>query len=498
MNLSKSKYTALWRCPRLVWLGKYMPEEEEVSAAVEERMAAGAALGALARGIFGEYLDVSATDGRGEPDVPAMIERTRAAIAAGVPVICEAAFSFDGLYCAVDILKREGDGYAIYEVKSSTDASKEIYAADVAYQLYVLRGAGVRVTGTHLISVRRDYVRRGEIKPEELLTVNNIDAEVSAQYAVIEDRLKTASSILTSDVEPAIDLSVSCNTPYPCSFFGHCTAHLPCPSVFDVYRLRFSDKLALYYDGVRSFEDLHGCKRIKNDKQRRQIATHLGLEGDHIDKPAITRFLSGLSYPLYFLDFETMQSVIPPYDGTHPYQQIPFQYSLHYLLVEGGELYHTDFLGEPEYDPRRPLAEALCRDIPADACVTAYNKSFECGRLTELAEAFPDLSAHLLSIRDNIVELLTPFQSGYYYTGAMGGSFSIKSVLPALYPDCPELDYHSLEGVHNGSEAMALFPTLAELSGEDRARARHNLLKYCELDTLAMVRVYEKLLAAVR
>ena len=193
-----------------------------------------------------------------------------------------------------------------------------------------------------------------------------------------------------------------------------------------------------------------------------------------------------------------MQPVIPEYVGTHPYAQIPFQYSLHYIEYEGGPLLHKEFLAESGTDPRRAIAEQLCEDIPINVCVTAYNKAFECTRLKELAEFFPDLAEHLLNIKDNIIDLLIPFQSGYYYNKAMGGSFSIKSVLPALFPNDPALDYHNLELIHNGGEAMTIFPKIKDMSPEERATTRHNLLKYCELDTFAMVKVWEKLFDVIQ
>jgi hypothetical protein len=193
-----------------------------------------------------------------------------------------------------------------------------------------------------------------------------------------------------------------------------------------------------------------------------------------------------------------MQLPVPKFPGTRPYQQIPFQYSLHYIEKPGEELKHKEFLAESGEDPRRAIAESLCRDIPMHTCVTAYNRGFECGRINELALQFPDLANHLLNIRSNIQDLLTPFQSGYYYNRAMGGSFSIKSVLPALFPDDPELDYHNLEGVHNGGEAMAIFPKIKDMPPEEALRARSDLLAYCKLDTLAMVKVWQKLLEATQ
>jgi hypothetical protein len=229
-----------------------------------------------------------------------------------------------------------------------------------------------------------------------------------------------------------------------------------------------------------------------------QINHELSDLGTYVDKKGIKKFLDTLSFPLYFLDFETMQLPIPRFVGTKPYAQIPFQYSLHYLDSPDGELKHTEFLGISGEDPRRALAQQLCRDIPMNVCTLAYNKGFECGRITELAECFPDLAEHLLNIADNIKDLIVPFRAGHYYNRAMGGSFSIKSVLPAIYPDDPSLDYHNLEGVHNGGEAMTLFPLIKDLPLDEQATARHNLLKYCELDTYAMVKVWEELVRVTK
>ena len=242
--------------------------------------------------------------------------------------------------------------------------------------------------------------------------------------------------------------------------------------------------------GLFEYEDLLSSGKIKNEKQLRQMEYTLENKGTYVNKEKIRDFLKKLKYSLYFLDFETMQSAVPQFEGTHPYQQIPFQYSLHYIENEGGEVKHKEFLAESGTDPRRAIAEALCRDIPVDVCTTAYNKSFECTRLKELAVTFPDLAEHLINISENIVDLLDPFEWGYYYNKAMGGTFSIKSVLPAIFPDDPELNYHNLEGVHNGSEAMSIFPKIQYMEPEEQVKARRNLLKYCELDTYAMVKVW--------
>lgn len=204
-----------------------------------------------------------------------------------------------------------------------------------------------------------------------------------------------------------------------------------------------------------------------NFLQSRQVDFALNDRGTYVDNRLIDEFLNTLSYPLYFLDFETMQEIIPPFDGAKPYEQIPFQYSLHYIESENSCLSHKEFLGVSGEDPRRAIAESLCENIPENVCVLAYNKKFECGRLKELAEEFPDLSKHLLNIKRNVKDLLDPFQRGAYYNKAMGGSFSIKSVLPAIFPDDPALDYHNLEEIHNGGEAMTLNQASLEFISPD-------------------------------
>ncbi|MBE6962198.1 MAG: DUF2779 domain-containing protein [Ruminococcaceae bacterium] len=496
MNLSKSKYCLLWQCPKLLWLDTYHKELRTENPALAERMVVGNEVGDLAMGLFGDYTEVTVMKDDGRPDIPAMIEKTRQCIENGVENICEASFSYDGLYCAVDILRREDGGYAIYEVKSSTHAS-DIYGVDISYQKYVLEHCGITVTGTYLVHINSGYVRGEELDIRRLFQIVDMSELVAEKTPQLPMRLQLAEKLLALKDEPTLDIGMHCEDPYHCDYWEYCTRHLPTPSVFDLYRMTTAKKFKYYRQQKVSYQDLLAVPDL-NEKQLRQIQFHLTGCGAYIDKAGIQAFLNTLSYPLYFLDFETMQPAIPLYEGTKPYAQIPFQYSLHYIEVPGGELKHKEFLAESGTDPRRVIAESLCRDIPMHTCVTAYNKSFECSRLKELAQQFPDLASHLLNIQENIRDLLVPFQSGHYYNRAMGGSFSIKSVLPALFPNDPVLDYHNLECVHNGAEAMTIFPKIKDMYPEDQSAARASLLAYCKLDTYAMVKVWEALEEAVK
>ena len=492
MFFSKSKYCGLWQCPKIAWLKKYKPEEYIIDENTKSRMENGNIVGDLAMQLFGDYNEVT-TYTNNKLDIPKMIEKTKQYMLDGLDNICEASFNYNGLYCAVDILRKQDNGYAIYEVKSSTHEDNYVYIVDIAYQKYVLEHCGVKVTGTYLVNINSDYIFDGTLKLNELFKITDVWKFVVDEQKEVEEKIKMAEKLLEDKNEPNIDISCNCNSPYKCGFWKYCSKHLPKPSVFDLYRLNFSKKIEYYNRGIISFDDLEKTGWFLGDIRNRQIEYALHDKGVYVDKENIKKFLDTLSYPLYFLDFETQQPIIPLYKGTRPYQQIPFQYSLHYIENKGGELKHKEFLGISGEDPRRGLAEALCNDIPAGACVLAYNKKFECGRIGELAEIFPDLQKHLYSIEFSIKDLLDPFRYGYYYKKEMGGSFSIKSVLPAMFPDDPTLNYHNLDGVHNGGEAMSIFPKIKDMPLKEQEVARHNLLKYCELDTFAMVKIWQEL-----
>lgn len=493
MNFSKSKYTALVQCDKTVWLGKHKPEAAVFDTGTLSRMAAGNDFGDLAMRLFGDFVETTAYDGE-KLDLAAMIAATNRYLAEGREVICEAAFSHDGLYCAVDILKKTQGGYAIYEVKSSTHPNRPQYAVDIAYQRFVLEKCGVPVTGTFVVTPNPDYELRGELDITALCKITDISESVEKELALVADNLKRAESVLSEPDEPKRALSPRCFTPYTCAYWKYCSAHLPTPSVLDLYRLGTEEKFTLLNKGIVTMRDAYDSGVAADNKIRRMQVEHQVFQrGTVCDKTQLRAFLDTLWYPLYFLDFETYRPLVPQYEGDSPNTQIPFQYSLHYIEREGGEVGHTEFLGEPTADPREAIAKSLAERIPTDACVLAYNMSFEKGVLTDLAKRYAHFSDTLTAIAENARDLIVPFRSGACYNRAMGGSFSIKSVLPALFPGDSELDYTALDGVHNGEDAMTVFAMTALMPSKEREQARRALLDYCRLDTLAMVKIWQRL-----
>lgn len=485
MYLSKSKFCNAVQCPKMLWLHKNKTEEFDDSVLNQSVLESGNEVGDLAMGLFGEFTEVP------YGDLGNMLDETQRLIAEGIPVIAEASFSLDGLFCSVDILKNKSNNHVeIYEVKSSTELH-EIYIHDAAYQQYVLKGLGYKVDKVSVVHINPLYVRHGEINLNEFFVIEDVKSRTDALQYGIRDFLPELELIMSSNREPDMEVGYHCNKPYKCGFFDYCTGKLSYPNVFDINRMKFDTKIKLFNEGKYYFNELVKCKEIKGN-QRLQVESHLTGRCE-INKKEISGILSSLSFPLYFLDFETFQEAIPPYDFSSPYEQIPFQYSLHWLESADSELKHTEFLAEAGKDPRRALAEKLCADIPMNVCTTAYNMSFEKNVIKKLAEIYPDLSSHLMNIHNNIQDLMIPFSKKYYYLPEMQGSYSIKYVLPALYPDDPSLDYHNLEGIQKGDQASNAFKAMKNMSPEEVAETRKNLLAYCKLDTFAMVKVWERL-----
>ena len=238
---------------------------------------------------------------------------------------------------------------------------------------------------------------------------------------------------------------------------------------------------------------------ILTEQQKRQVefALFKNEEDYYINKENISIFLEKLKYPLYFFDFESYQAVIPNLEGTKPYQQIPFQYSLH-ILHENGKLEHKEFIGNGKDDPRFNLINHMLNDLNESGSIIAYNISFEKTRIKELGIFAPQYSEKLNALLTRFIDLADIFKKGYLYNKFMGGSFSIKSVLPALFPNDVDLNYKNLEQVHKGDEASKIYLELANMESDDYNKTVNNLLAYCKLDTYAMVKIYEKILGLIK
>lgn len=492
MTLSKSLYIRGLQCEKSLWLKKKKPEvlqaPDDGAQAVFDT---GTSVGELACELFsgGERIEYTG-------DFSSQMAKTNELMGCDTKVIYEATFCFDGILVMVDILCIGKDGLIINEVKSSTSV-KEVYIDDASIQYYVISSLGYKVSAVNIIHIDNSYVRGEKLELEKFFHTEDVTEQVKQKQADIPQILSKFDEILSKDVEPDIDIGPHCSDPYNCDAWEYCWRKqrgIPEYSIFDISRLRSDKKFELYKSGVVKFEDIKELDKF-NASQQIQIRSELSKE-QIIDKEAIKEFLDTLSYPLYHLDFETFQQAVPEFIGLSPYEQIPFQFSIH-KDNGNGNLEHFEFLAEPGADPRYQLALNLIKFIPQDACVLAYNMSFEKRVIRRLAEIYPQISNELMAIHDNIKDLMAPFAGKSYYHPKMQGSYSIKYVLPALVPEF-ESAYKDLNLIHHGGEAMQAYEAMAYMPADEREAYKKALLAYCKLDTLAMVKVLEKLREVVK
>jgi hypothetical protein len=490
---SKSKFVLFHGCKKRLWLEKYK-KEEKLDVFNEQVLITGNKVGDLAMNLFGDYYLAETPDN----DLMVQVENTKSAISQGENVICEAAFFFQNNYCAVDILKRnDDDTFSIYEVKSTTGVEKH-YIYDLAYQYYVLHNSNIKIKSLNLVYINSDYILKDSFDINEYFKIEDLTSLVKPKLSEVKEMLDESDSILNNNEEMKSILSANCNKNGGCPFLPYCKKNNCLPDVnntYDLYNNR--SKYKQITSGILTFEDLLVNKCKLSDIQKRQIDYAINNKDDiYLEKENIKAFLDTFTYPLYFLDFETFQEAIPTIKGSKPYQQIPFQYSLH-ILYEDGKLEHKEYLGDGINDPILGLIQNMLSDLETSGTIVSYNDSFERTRIKEMAYMYPKYKSKLFDLDSRFVDLADVFQKGYCYNKAMGGSFSIKSVLPALFPNDPSLDYHSLNDVHKGDEASKAYLELSKLDKESYDRIRNSLLAYCKLDTYAMVKIYYKLLELI-
>ena len=480
MNLSKSKYTRGLQCHKSLWLYQHRYDlRTPPDALAQTRMDAGTAVGELAQALFPGGKEIVF-----EPDnFPRMLGLTKLYLEQGIQTIYEASISRDGVFVACDILHHGKQGWELYEVKSSTRV-KEYHRNDIAIQWHVLNKAGLKPVKAALVHINTSYRRSGELDIQQLFKIVDVTEDTISRQTAIPDNLLAMKEMLKGD-EPDIEIGLQCNNPFECDFMDYCWSTVPAHSVFNLYNLKGHRKFELYNSGVVNLDDLPGDFPL-NAVQKLQVAAHKA-GAPVVNKAVIRDFLDKVVGPIYYLDFETFQNAVPRFDGQRPYEQVPFQYSLH--IEQGGTLKHLEYLANENIDPRRELAERLLLDMGNEGTIVAFNMAFEKRVINKLASLFPDLSPGLTALNERFIDLVVPFRQGGYYDEKMNGSFSIKAILPALFPDDPELSYKNLS-IQDGNTASEIFANLYQNSNVEEVKViRRGLLDYCRLDTLAMVKI---------
>ncbi len=487
-KLSKSSFNAGLQCLKRLYLESFhrdlIPPVDETQQAVFD---AGTRIGELARGLYPGGVLMEQDHLR----INEAIDATKAALAGPpVPAIYEAGFIFDDVRVRADILPRtQGGRHDLVEVKSATSVKDE-HIPDLAIQLYVLQGAGVRPVRACLAHLNKEYVYSGgDYDLSRLFTVEDVTGRVREYLPGIPAALKEMRLALAGSAAPDIKPGRHCSSPYDCPLIEYCSEGETEHPVRELPKASQKLLALLEAAGIRDIREIDPGFAGLNEVQRR--VRDCVVNNRSYLNPAIHRQLGRLEYPVHFLDFESFNPALPLYVGTRPYQVVPFQWSDH-VMARGGNLTHREFLHDGRGDPREPLARSLLKALGKSGSIVVYS-SFEQTRISEMAEAMPRLAGDLRALLDGrIVDLLPAVRDNCYHPD-FHGSFSLKSVLPAMVP---ELGYEDLD-IADGQQASLAYAEMIDPATTDSRRdeIRAGLLSYCGRDTEAMVRLVEVLKA---
>ena len=478
--LSKSKYLNGLQCPKYLWIQFHEPDRiPEIDPVTQYIFDQGHMVGELAKRLFPDGVDIS-TD-----DFMDNVRQTERLLQQRNPLF-EAGILTCGIYSRIDILKPANENeWDIVEVKATTSV-KDVHLDDVAFQKHCCEKLGLKIGKCYLAHINNQYVREGELDPQQLFTLQDISAEVEEASIGIQDRIDALLEIISAPECPEIIIGKRCSDPYDCPL-TECWDVLPEGHVFNLYR-GGKKCTELFEQGILAIRDIPDDYRLTGAQQIQKECEATGQA--YVDRVGISDFLNTLQYPLYYLDFETIGPAVPMFDGTRPYQDLPFQFSLHAIKGKEANPEHFSFLASGTNDTRPALLIELKKVLGDTGSIIVYNQGFEEGILKELAKAFPEYESWVQQVCDRLVDLLAPFRKFHYYHPLQRGSASLKSVLPALTGK----GYEGMD-IADGQEASIAFQavTYGDVSEEERNKVRADLERYCALDTEGMIWIVEKL-----
>ena len=478
-TISKSQYVRGLQCNKALWLYHNRKDLQlEPSSAKKDILDTGNLIGKLAMDNYPAGVEVT----NEYWDINGAIKATNMYIEDGNNIIFEATamHPITGAYSKIDILKRveNTDLWDLIEVKSSTQV-KEYHKDDLAFQYYVFNNSGYKIRYSYMMLIDSSYERNGDIDPENILRLIDISEDVKDKQDKVNKITNKLCNSLSESKELTEQIGEKCHNPFECDFKSYCWKHVPDYSIYNVFQKKKAEIIDREYGFL--LENLPP-KLYPNGLKNIDLECYLN-KNINIDKEQISNFLQSLQYPLYFFDYETIAPAIPIFQETNPFQQIPFQFSLHVQKNPGDQLIHYEYIHKERSDPRSVLVEQLVKRCGKNGSILVYNKSFEVARNNELAKKYTQYGDELRAINARIIDLMLPFSKRWIYHPDQKGSASLKNVLPAF----TDLDYEDLE-IGNGSDAMRLYKTFLEGKLEKKSinTLWDGLSKYCERDTYAL------------
>lgn len=487
MSLSKSDFLKYRTCPSYFWLWKNKPDlipDESTQEVRDNKFEQGNQVETIARKLFPRGLLVDGYNTQAQANTIKLISD-------GADILFQATVITDNnLLAMADVLEKDNEGWILYEVKSSGTIKKDVHIPDMAFQKIAFERAGYKINETRIIHLNKDFILQGsEINPNNYFVTESVNDAVVAILPEIKDQIDLALENMKNDEEPTACPCRLLSRGKHCPTFAYFNQDIPKYSVYDISRMQ-GRKLADLID-----QEIFLTTDIPDDfalTANQIVQVSVDKSGQAIiNKDKIRSELAELEYPLYFIDYESVNPAIPMVENTHPHQQVVFQYSLHILDTPDAELRHTEYLSRNDsIESLHELVRQMKQDIPTQGSVIVWNKAFERTRNSEMGELFPEYKEFFENVNNRVYDLMDIFRKNYYVDSGFHGSNSIKDVLPIL---APHLSYKEL-AIGKGDLASVRWYEIAV--GENKSGAEQvfaDLLEYCKLDTFAMVEIFNVL-----
>ena len=492
--ITKSDFLKYLNCPAYLWFYKNKPEvltDQILNDFEKELIKSGQEVEAWARKLFPSGVLVESRQEQAVADTKKLLDE-------GKKVIFQATFEADGLYIMVDILEwdEEGGYWIINEAKGSTcdkegeKKNKKTHLYDAGFQYIVMQKAGFNVGKVKLLELNKEFVKKGEINPNQLILKNDITETIDEMVPEINLMIDDMKRLMERTAEPMPCDCIYKSRANHCPAFKYSHPDVPDYSVHNIIRIGSSLKRleGLIEGGYYSMDDVPEDFEL-TEYQRNHV--DVTQSGNIINKSIeIKEELDKMEYPFYYLDYETYPTAVPIYEGCKPYMQIPFQYSLHIQRQPGAEMEHVEYIHtDGDTNPMKALAESLKEVIGDEGSIIVWNQKFEKKCNENIAEVFPEYAEVMQAYNEKLFDLMDIFAKNLYVHKDFKGSYSIKKVLPVL---APELNYDKLD-ISDGAMAMNSWKKMVfEVSDEaEKDKIKSDLLKYCKLDTYAMVKIFE-------
>ncbi|MEO8761538.1 MAG: DUF2779 domain-containing protein [Bacteroidia bacterium] len=474
--LSKTSFLKSVQCTKSFFLYKNhynlkdpLPKEKQ---AVFNR---GHQVGTLAQSLFPNGIDVSPTHVAKFND---SVQKTKELIAQGQKIIYEAAFVFDGVLVALDILVNENDKWYAYEVKSSLKISAA-YVMDAALQNYVISNC-IPLEDFYLVTMNSQYVLQDELDVQSLFKIKSVKADAEKNVEFIKYHIQQAKNILVKDTLPKVDIGEKCFAPYQCDFFGTCWKHVPANNIFEFSGI--SKKQAqIWFE--RGFKTLYYIPEEELSGNTKLMVEAYKNHAEIVDKPALQQFFKKVKFPVAFFDAEMFAPAVPMYKGTAPFEAMPFLFSWHSMASESAMPQHTYFYQEENKYAGKALLDYLIGEAEKVNTILVFDTAQELKVLSSVVKHFPEYKKLIDALKNKFVDFSDVFTKLWYYHPNTKGSMSLKKIYESVFG---KSIFDEL-AIKSGLLASYKYDEyLKETDLFKKEELKNNLIEYCKTDTQAM------------